>query len=408
MKPSGKIFTGLDVGTTKICCIIGMRDEDQRSIRILGIGSHPSQGLERGMVSNIEQTVAAIQQATRKASAIATTEPDNVFVGIAGEHISCENSEAEIEIDNPARGVSEAERDLVLEKARPTNLEPGREAIQIIPQEYICDAQTGIKDPVNVRCHRLGVRVHVIIAAVAAAQNIVHCVNQAGLKTCDIVLQSLASSVAVLNDEVKDLGCVLVDIGGGTTDISVFREGSIRFSGVIPEGGDVVTRAVADGLQISRYDAENLKKRFGHCRSDRVDPEEIFQVVAALKQVPVPIRRVELARIIESRMTRILMQTRDLLDEHNLLNQLHAGVVLTGGASLTSGLVELTEDIFDKPVRVGTPEGLKGMSGHVGSPIYATGVGLVEYGIMHGRQLSGRLSLMDHIKAYIRNLFDYY
>jgi len=261
---------------------------------------------------------------------------------------------------------------------------------------------------VDVRCSKLGLRVHVIVAAVAAAQNIVHCVNQAGLKTCDIVLQSLASSMAVLNDELKDLGCALIDIGGGTTDISVFREGSIRFSAVIAEGGDVITRAIADGLGVSRFDAENIKKRFGHAVAGDVDPEETFEVIAALKKNRIPVRRRELCAIIENQMGSILAKTRDLLAGENLLDRIRAGIVLTGGAALTEGLPDLAERIFNKAVAVGAPEGLKGMSGPIASPIYATGVGLVEYGILHGRRLNARRRPLYKVRQFLRDLFDYY
>ena len=391
--------------TTLGRCVLRLIEPDRGSVRILGVGTHPSQGMRNGMVSDIEKTVAAIREAVNRARAMASTEVHNVFVGIAGEHISCENSQAEISVANPERGVSVAERDRVLEMARRIKLPPGREPIQIIPQEFVCDEQRGVKDPVDVRCQRLGVRVHIIVAAIAAAQNIIHCVNQAGLKTCDIVLQSLASAMAVLDDEVKDLGCALIDIGGGTTDISVFRNGSIQFSAVIPAGGDVITRIVADGLSISRFDAENVKKRFGAAIADRVDSEETIEVVAALKRNRIPFRRHDLAAIIEHEMQQILSKARDLLAAQGLLEQIRAGVVLTGGASLTDGIEELAERVFGTAVAIGIPRGIKGMSSPIASPIYATGAGLVEYAILHGQELSAKRGAFDWFQGFFNRFF---
>ncbi len=403
-----EIFTGLDVGTTKICCIIGRKDEGGNGVRILGVGTHPSEGLKEGIVNDIEKTVDAIRNAVFKARQIASLDCGAVYVGIAGDHITCMDTYAEISVSNPERGVSEPERDRVIEKARPTNLLPGIEPIQVIPQEFICDGQGGVKDPVRVRCQTLGVRLHVIAASVAAAQNIIHCVNRAGLKTSSVVLQSLASSVAVLDEEVKDLGCALIDIGGGTTDISVFREGSIRYSGVIPEGGDSITRAVADGLGTPFLEAENLKKRFGHALSHVVDPEETFEAQMALNKTRVSVKRVVLSGIIERRMGEILTKTRAVLAEKNLMEHLHAGVVLTGGASLTEGARELAERVFERPVRIGMPEGLKGLSGPVSSPIYATGVGLVEYGMVHGPLLNAGRRPFDRVRRFLGKIFEYY
>jgi cell division protein FtsA len=403
------IFTGLDVGTTKICCIIGQRDEDGRSVRILGMGTHPSHGLKRGMVTDLEKTVNALQQAVHNARTMANTEVHNVYVGIAGEHISCQNVEAEIEIANPERGVTEADREKVIEKARQASVPFDREIIQCIPQEFICDTQGGIRNPLNVCCAKLGARVHIITAAVAAAQTIVRCVNQAGLRTCDVVLQSLASSMAVLDEEMKDLGCALIDIGGGTTDISVFSENAIRYSGVIPEGGDNVTRDIMYGLKISQYDAENIKKRLGHALMHDVDPEETFEVTAVLRKERARAKRRELAEIIEARLEEILVKARDLLEGENVLDRLHAGIVLTGGTSLTAGLQALAERVFNMPVAIGQPSGLKGMSGQIASPIYATGVGLVEYGITHDRDLNLKDSnLFQKLKRIFRGFIDFY
>lgn len=402
------ICAGLDVGTTKICCIIGKRANDGTSIDVLGMGTCPSRGLKRGLVIDVEKTVDAIQKAIHKAQTMAEVAVDNVYVGIAGEHISCQNSTAEITIGSD-RGVTEADREKVIEQARNNTVPFDRESIQCIPQEFICDSQGGVLNPVGVCCSKLGVRVHIIIAAVAAAQNIVRCVNQAGLKTCDIVLQSLASSMSVLDEETKELGCALIDIGGGTTDISVFADGAIRFSSVVPEGGDYVMLDVAHGLRVSRFDAENIKKRFGHAVMSEVDPDEKFETTAVLKKERARVSRRYLAEIIEARLEEILLKSRGLIEGEGLLDRLHAGVVLTGGSSLMTGLPILAERVFDLPVAIGVPGNLKGMAGQVSTPIYATGVGLVEYGLTHERDLNLRDGdgLFSKIRRRFGELMDY-
>lgn len=403
------VFSGLDVGTTKICCIVGQRDAETGGLRILGMGSHPSSGLERGMVVDIQKTTEAIRRAVDKARAVSNTEVDLAYVGIAGDHIVCQNAFAEIAVANPDRGVSHADRDKVIETARRLATDRDREPIQWIPQEFICDSLSGVKNPLDVRCSRLGVRVHVILASIAAAQNIVHCVNQAGLQTRDIVLQSLASSMSVLTDEIKSLGCVLVDIGGGTTDVSVFADGAICYSGVVPEAGDAVTRAIAEAFKISRFDAENLKKRHGHAVAESVDPEETFDVTAALKRERVTLKRRDLARVIETRFEDILDQVLGMLKEHRLLERVNAGVVLTGGSSLLEGLPALAELVFEKPVTVGVPGDLKGMSGPLASPVYATGVGLVQYGLTHQNDLGRRnANLLGRMRRLLGNFMDFY
>ncbi|MCX7048493.1 MAG: cell division protein FtsA [Candidatus Sumerlaeota bacterium] len=403
-----EVFTGLDIGTTKIACIIGMHDAERNTIRVLGMASQPSHGLKQGMVQDIDKTIEAIQQAVHNAKKIANTDATNIFVGIAGEHISCRECTASVDISNSERGVTEVDVKRALALARPGDIPPGFEPIQVIPTEFICDLQGGVVNPVNVRCSKLGVRVLAIIASVNASNNILHCVNNAGLKVSELVLQSLASSMAVLSDDLKDLGCALIDIGGGTTDISVFYRGSIRYIAVIPEGGDGVTRAVAEGLGVVRYDAENIKKRFGHARADTVDPEERIEVVGLLRKNRVPVRRRDLAAIIEDRMEALLMRAREKLAAQNLLDNLHAGVVLTGGAALTEGLIELAERVFDKPVIIGVPQGLLGVSGQIASPIYSTGVGLVQYGVLCASKYDGRRGRGDWWRDVFNRWFQKY
>ena len=375
-----KFIAGLDIGTTKICCIIGQIDEDNQ-VTILGVGSHPSQGLKKGMVVDIETTVDSIQKAVQKAEQMADVEVREVFVGIAGGHITSQNSKGVVEVQNPVRGVNELDRQRVLEKARNITVPKDVEIIHAIPQEYICDGQPGIKNPIGMSCSTLEVRVHLVLAAITSASNIVRCINLAGLRTRDILLESLASSLAILSDNEKDLGVLLIDIGGGTSDVAVFTGGSVKFSGVIPLGGDSITNDIAYGLKISRYDAENVKKKYASALVDSVDPDEVIEVADVLKGSRISANRRFLCEISEARLEQIFMMARQMVDNSPIANKIYGGVVLTGGTSLMHGTSELAERLFEMPAKIGIPQGLKGMTGVVSSPIYSTGIGLVVHGL---------------------------
>ncbi len=375
-----KFIAGLDIGTTKICCIIGQIDEDNQ-VTVLGVGSHPSQGLKKGMVVDIEATVDSIQKAVQKAEQMADVEVREVFVGIAGGHITSQNSRGVVEVQNPVRGVNELDRQRVLDKARNITVPKDVEIIHAIPQEYVCDGQPGIKNPIGMSCSTLEVRVHLVLAAVTSASNIVRCINLAGLRTRDILLESLASSLAILSDNERDLGVLLIDIGGGTSDVAVFTGGSVKFSGVIPLGGDSITNDIAYGLKISRYDAENVKKKYSSALVDSVDPDEVIEVSDVLKNSRVSANRRFLCEIAEARLEQIFMMARQMVEASPVANNIYGGVVLTGGTSLLHGSAELAERLFEMPAKVGIPQGLKGMSGVVSSPIYSTGIGLVVHGL---------------------------
>lgn len=379
-KKRQKFVTGLDIGTTKICAIIGQADEDGQ-ITILGVGSNPSLGLKKGMVIDIEATVDSIQKAVRKAEQMANVEVKEVFVGIAGGHITSQNSRGVVEVQNAVRGVSELDRQRVLEKARSITIPKDVEIIHAIPQEYVCDGQPGIKNPVGMSCSTLEARVHLVLAAITSASNIVRCINLAGLRTRDILLESLASALAILGDNEKDLGVLLIDIGGGTSDVAVFTGGSVKFSGVIPLGGDSITNDIAYGLKVSRYDAENLKKKYASALVDSVDPDEVIEVADVLKNSKIGANRRFLCEISEARLEQIFSMAKQMVDSSPVKNKIYGGVVLTGGTSLMHGITELAERLFEMPAKVGLPQGLKGMSGVVSSPIYSTGIGLVVHGI---------------------------
>jgi cell division protein FtsA len=377
-----KYITGLDIGTTKICAIVGQIDEDGQ-LTVLGVGSNPSLGLKKGMVIDIDSTVDSIKKAAHKAQQMAGVDLKDVFVGIAGGHITSHNSRGVIEVQNPMRGVTEMDRKRVLDKARDVTLPRDTEIIHAIPQEYVCDGQAGIKNPVGMSCSTLEARVHLIIAQVASASNIIKCITHAGLQTRDILLESLASSLAILSENEKDLGVLLIDIGGGTSDVAVFTGGNVKYSGVIPLGGDNITNDIAYGLKISRYDAENVKKKFACGIVDMIDPNEVVEVSDVLKGARTNARRSFLCEISEARLEQIFMMAKQMVEATPVGKKIYAGTVLTGGTALMPGIAELAERIFDMPAKVGVPQGLKGMSGVVSSPIYSTAIGLVIYGLTH-------------------------
>lgn len=376
-----QIFTGVDIGTTKVCAIIGEIRPDGR-VTILGVASTPSQGLRRGVVINLDETIDSVRTAIRKAEEVAQLSVRDVFVGIAGGHIECVQSSAEIDVANPERGVSKLDIRRVIERAVGGYSSLEREIIERIPQRFTID-DGWIVNPENIASRKLGVDVLVITAAVTSAQNIIRAVDQAGYRVSAIYLEPLASSLAILSQREKELGVAMVDIGGGTSDIAIWADDAVRYTGVVPFGGDAVTEDIAKGLKISRFDAENLKKRYGHALSSAIDPAEMLEVPIALTGEKEMVPRQFLAEIIECRMEEILEMVRDKVEKLPAWEQVRGGIVLTGGASLLPGLPKLTERVFKCPCKVAYPTGLSGLNSVVASPIYSTGVGLVLYGLDH-------------------------
>jgi cell division protein FtsA len=378
-----RIVAGLDVGTTKVCALIGQADEDSQ-LRILGVGSSPSQGLRKGIVVDIDRTVQSIQQAVSKAEQMAGVAVRNVYVGIAGAHIVSQNSRALVEIGNALRGVSEHDIERVLERAKTVPIPSDREIIHVIPQEYICDDQPGFENPLTVACSKLEVRVHLVLAAVTSAQNLVRCVNQAGFRADGILLEAIASANAILSESEKDLGVLLLDVGGGTTDIVLYSENSIKYSGVVPYAGDNVTNDIAHALKVSRYDAENIKKKHGCALAEQIDPNETFDVSSVFNSQRLRVSRRELAAVIQARCEEVFDLVRRQIETTALRPSMFSGVVLTGGTALLPGLDKLAESVFGVPVVIGAPQSMKGMASVVGSPIYSTGVGLLLHGLNNG------------------------
>ena len=383
---AGDLIFGLDIGTTKICCVVG-EPNDEGGVDIVGIGSHPSQGMRRGAVVNIESTVTAIQQAVKEAELMAGCEIPEVYVGIAGGHIEGRNSQGVIAIKN--REVTPGDVERVLEAARTMVIPIDREVIHTIPQEFIVDNQTGIQDPVGMGGVRLEAKVHIVTGAITSAQNLVRCAHLAGLDVRDIVLESVASADAVLTPEEKELGVALLDFGGGTVDLAIFSQNSIKHTWVLALGGSHLTNDVAVGLRTPTTSAEELKKIHGCCLTSMVEDDQIIEVPSVGGRPPRLVDRRVLADILELRVEEIMMLINRELVKSGFDDQLNSGVVITGGAALLEGVPELAEQIFDLPVRRGYPREIGGLKDVINDPKYATAVGLVLYGLKKENQKGG-------------------
>ncbi|HYR55059.1 MAG TPA: cell division protein FtsA [Myxococcaceae bacterium] len=376
---SGEIVVGLDIGTTKICAIVGEITEN--GIDIIGIGSHPSKGLRKGVVVNIEATVASIRRSIEEAELMAGCEIANVYTGIAGGHIKGFNSQGIVAVKD--KEVREADIVRVIDAAKAVAIPLDREVIHVLPQEFIIDEQGGIKEPLGMSGVRLEAKVHIVTGAVSSAQNIVKCANRTGLNVSDIVLQPLASSEAVLSEDEKELGVCLVDIGGGTTDIAIFSGGSIVHTAVIALGGNNLTSDIAIGLRTPAHEAERIKQKYGCALVSMVDKEDTIEVPSVGGRQPRVLGRPILCEILEPRVEEIFQLVQREIQRCGYEELLASGVVITGGSTLLAGMPELAEEVLGLPVRRGMPRGIGGLVDVVKSPMYATGVGLVVYGAKH-------------------------
>jgi cell division protein FtsA len=370
------LIVGLDIGTTKICAIVGNVTED--GVDIVGIGSSPSRGLRKGVVINIETTVASIKKAVEEAELMAGCEIKSVYAGIAGGHIKGFNSQGIIAIKN--REVSSEDVRRVIDAAKAIAIPMDREVIHILPQEFIIDDQDGIREPLGMSGVRLEAKVHIVTGAVASAQNIIKSCNRAGLDVADIVLEQLASSEAVISPEEKEIGVALVDIGGGTTDIAIFVDGAIKHTSVLSLGGNHLTNDIAVGLRTPMAEAEKIKQKYGCCFSSLVGKDETIEVPSVGGRKPRVLSRQLLAEILEPRMEEIFTLVNREIVKSGYEDRIASGIVITGGTSILEGSPELAEQIFNLPVRRGVPQNLGGLADVVNSPVYATGVGLVVYG----------------------------
>lgn len=376
MPRKDNLLVGLDIGTTKVSAIVGELTHD--GIDVVGIGSHPSKGLRKGVVVNIESTVESIKRAVEEAELMAGCDITSVYASVTGSHIKGINSHGIVAVKN--KEVNENDVNRVIDAAQAIAIPLDREVIHVVPQEFIVDDQDGIKEPLGMSGVRLETKVHIISASVSAAQNIVKCANRCGLTVNDIVLGPLASAEACLTSDEKELGVVLVDIGGGTTDIIIYSEGSVVATFVLPLGGNHITNDIAVGLRTPAAEAERIKQKYGCALSSMIQKDDTIEVPSVGGRKPRVLSRQILAEIIEPRVEEIFSLIRDQVIQSGYEEVLASGLVLTGGSTLMEGMPELAEQVFDYPVRRGAPQGIGGLVDVVKSPMYSTGVGLIQHG----------------------------
>jgi len=379
-KTDKNLIVGLDIGTSKVVAIVG-EITTEGEIEIIGLGSHPSKGLKKGVVVNIESTVQSIQRAVEEAELMAGCQINSVYAGIAGSHIKSINSHGIVAIKD--REVSEMDLDRVIDAARAVAIPADQRILHILPQEFIIDAQEGVREPIGMSGVRLEAKVHLVTGAVGAAQNIIKCVRRCGLEVDDIILEQLASSYSVLTEDEKELGVCLVDIGGGTTDIAVFSEGAIKHTAVIPIAGDQVTNDIAVALRTPTQYADEIKIKYACALRQLANADETIEVPSVGDRPPRKLSRQTLAEVVEPRYDELLSLVQAELRKSGFEDIIAAGIVMTGGSSKMDGVVDLAEEIFHMPVRLGSPQYVSGLSDVVSNPIHATGVGLLLFGEQH-------------------------
>lgn len=404
-KADRNLIVGLDIGTSKVAAIVGAVSP-AGELEIIGIGYHPSRGLKKGVVVNIESTVQSIQRAVEEAELMAGCQIHSVYAGIAGSHIRSLNSHGIVAIRDKEVGPGDLDR--VIDAARAVAIPADQKVLHILPQEFIIDNQEGIKEPIGMSGVRLESKVHLVTGAVSAAQNIVKCVRRCGLEVNDIILEQLASSQAVLTEDERDLGVCLVDIGGGTTDLAVFSEGAVRHTAVIPIAGDQVTNDIAVALRTPTQFAEELKIKYACALAQLASAEETIEVPSVGDRPPRRLARQTLAEVVEPRYEELLSLVQAELRRSGLEELAAAGIVLTGGSAKMEGAVELAEEIFHMPVRLGEPHTVSGLKDVVRNPVYATGVGLLLFGLQNnaGRhlrtELKGFRGVLERMKSWFQ------
>ncbi len=390
------LIVGLDIGTSKVVAIVGEIKPDG-AINVVGLGSHPSRGLKKGVVVNIESTVQSIQRAIEEAELMAGCQIHSVFAGIAGSHIRSLNSHGIVAIRDHEVMPTDVER--VLDAARAVAIPADQKILHVLAQEFVIDNQEGIREPVGMSGVRLEAKVHLVTGAVSAAQNIIKCVRRCGLEVDDIILEQLASSYSVLTEDEKDLGVCLVDIGGGTTDIAIFTDGSIRHTAVIPIAGDQVTNDIAVALRTPTQHAEEIKLKYACALTQLAMADETIEVPSVGDRPSRRLARQTLAEVVEPRYEELLSLVHAELRRSGFEDLIAAGVVLTGGSSKMEGVIELAEEIFHMPVRLGSPQHVTGLVDVVRNPIYATGVGLLLFGRKHRSDQSSPVKVGGGVKS---------
>ena len=401
-----KMIVGLDIGTSKVVAIVGAITPEGQ-LEIVGIGSHRSNGLKKGVVVNIESTVLSIQRAIEEAELMAGCQIHSVYAGIAGSHIRSLNSHGIVAIRD--REVFHQDLERVIDAAQAVAIPADQKILHILPQEFLIDDQDGVKEPLGMSGVRLEAKVHLVTCAVNAAQNIEKCIRRCGLEVEDIILEQLASSYSVLTDDEKELGVCVVDIGGGTTDIAIFKDGAIRHTGVIPIAGDQVTNDIAMALRTPTPNAEEIKIKYACALAKLTSPDETIKVPSVGDRQPRDLSRQALAEVVEPRYDELFTLVQAELRRSGYEDLLAAGIVLTGGTSKMEGVIELAEEIFHMPVRLGAPQNIRGLSDIVNNPIYSTGVGLLIYAMKQnqggGRAAASTKESQGSIFSKIKKIF---
>ncbi|MCH9770532.1 MAG: cell division protein FtsA [Gammaproteobacteria bacterium] len=392
-KPDKNLIVALDIGTSKIASLVGEVNE-MDEVEVIGFGSHPSRGLKRGVVVNIEATVQSIQRAVEEAELMAGCEIHTAYTGIAGSHIRSLNSHGIVAIRD--REVNQYDVDRVIDAAKAVAIPADQKILHVLPQEFIVDSQEGVREPVGMSGVRLEAKVHIVTGAVSAAQNISKCVRRCGLNVGDIVLEQLASSHAVLTEDEKELGVCLVDIGGGTTDIAVFTDGAIRHTAVIPVAGDHVTNDIAVALRTPTQYADKIKIEHGSVLPQNFDSADTIQVESVAKRPPKEVQKKALAQVVHARYEELFALVVAELRRSGFEDLIASGLVLTGGASRAAGLVELAEDMFRMPVRIGLPQNVSGLMDVRDNPAFSTGVGL----LLHGHKMQTSVPVFHFDRSF--------
>jgi cell division protein FtsA len=398
MAKKNSIVVGLDIGTSKVCAIVGEMTDD--GVEIIGLGSHASQGLRKGVVINIESTVNSVKKAVEEAALMAGCEIHTVYASISGGHIKAFNSHGIVAVKN--KEVTQRDLERVIDAAKAVAIPMDREVLHVLPQDYIIDDQDGIKDPLGMSGVRLEAKVHIITGALTSAQNIIKCCNRTGLNVAEIVLAPLAAAEATLTDEERELGVVLVDMGGGTTDIALYHDGTVKHTAVLGIGGNHVTNDIAAGLRTPFNDAERIKQRYGFAKATMVTEDERVEVPSLAGKGAGSVSRQILCEIIEPRLDEIFELIQKELAKSGYEGALASGVVITGGSMLLPGAVEMAERSFGLPVRLGLPSHVGGIVDVVDSPAYAAAVGLVLHG-MKRQERSAYRPRDDKILAKVKH-----
>jgi cell division protein FtsA len=402
-KTERNLIVGLDIGTSKVAVIVGELANDG-SLEIIGIGSTPSRGLKKGVVVNLESTVQSIQRAIEEAELMAGCQIKSVFAGIAGSHIRSLNSHGIVAIKD--KEVTQYDIDRVIDSARAVAIPADQKILHILPQEFVIDLQGGIKEPIGMSGIRLEAKVHMVTGSVSASQNIIKCIRRCGLEVEDLVLEQLASCNAVLTEDEKDLGVLLCDIGGGTTDIAIYADGAIKHTAVIPVAGDQVTNDIAVALRTPTVNAEEIKRKYACALTQLADVDGSIEVPSIGDRSPRKISAQNLAEIIEPRYEELLLLVQAELRRSGYEDAIATGIVLTGGSSKVMGLIDLAEEIFHMPVRMGGPQNVTGLTEVVKNPIHSTGVGLLIYGKDHQHLNSSNDAEGSGWFAKIKNWFN--